>query len=79
MVERQPVFLFRTVLYCSDNTLARARDFIELIWIVSRVLLRRVKVYQRIAELKKRSEPANESSKLFHYDPYEPLHIIKLL
>ena len=34
-------------------------------------------VYRRIAELKQRSEQSNESSKLFHYDPDEPLHITK--
>jgi hypothetical protein len=33
-------------------------------------------VYQRIAELKQRPTLYNRSSKLFHYDPDEPLHII---
>jgi hypothetical protein len=34
------------------------------------------KVYQRIAELKQRPGLSKDSSKLFHYDPDEPLHII---
>jgi hypothetical protein len=33
-------------------------------------------VYQRIAELKQRPALSNRSSKLFHYDPDQPLHII---
>jgi hypothetical protein len=34
------------------------------------------KVFQRIAELKQRTVLSQNSSKLFHYDPDEPLHII---
>jgi hypothetical protein len=34
------------------------------------------KIYQRIAKLKNRPALSDATSKLFHYDPDEPLHII---